>query len=199
MALTLSAQVSPHCRAPVKGLACPCPGKQLWWKWNRVWWDWEGSQTAQSGHQQSWERDFASSAAKGIPCCAGKSGGLSLCPLHLSGGMCSPPGGTQCPFPDWHQLGTSSDRLSSRRFWLLSVVVFFPATGGTSLVCREYPQAWQMPLLSLTNFISHSKRLLGKICCSCCSVCSRSGHTAPLPVGSGLERLPPMRASCSTT
>lgn len=37
-----------------------------------MWWDWEGSQAAQSGHQQNWERDFASSAAKGIPCSAVK-------------------------------------------------------------------------------------------------------------------------------
>lgn len=48
-----------------------------------------------------------------------------LCPLHLSGGMRSPSGGTQCPFPVWPLLENSSDRPSSKRFLLLSVVAFF--------------------------------------------------------------------------
>lgn len=39
--------------------------------------------------------------------------------------MCSPSGGTQCPFPDWSVLGNSSDRPNSKRFGLLSVVVLF--------------------------------------------------------------------------
>lgn len=48
-----------------------------------------------------------------------------LFPLHLSGGMCSPSGGTQCPFPGWPLLENSSDRPSSKRFLLLSAVAFF--------------------------------------------------------------------------
>lgn len=116
-----------------------------------MWWDWEGSQAGQSGHQQSCERDSASPAAQGIPCSTG-------CALSIPLVECAAPQEGPCAHSligIW--LENSSDRGSSKRFWLLSVVAFLPVTGGTSSVCREYPQAWQMPLLSLANFISHSK------------------------------------------